>query len=322
MLHHIPVLLKETIEGLDPKPGEFFVEGTVGGGGHTEAILEKLLSNTPQKEDSKKTGKFLAIDQDGEVLKKTKEIIEKKFRFQDSNFKAYWFNANFSEIKEIIQEKKMGKIDGMLLDLGFSSLQLESGLGFTFRNEEPLIMRYDGDTSGFTAARFLNEYNKDRIAEVIKKYGEESFAGRIAESIVRTRRKKPLRTTKDLVDAINEAIPAGLRRNSGERGGKTKIHPATKTFMAIRIFVNKEIESLEKILEDIPKISNKDARIAIISFHSLEDKIVKNKFKEYKKNGIAEHIGKKPIKPNFEEIRNNPRARSAKLRIMKITGNK
>lgn len=296
---HIPVLLKETLDVLSPKPKEFFVEGTVGGGGHTKVILDELSPG----------GKYLGIDLDIERLKETKKEIEEYLDVSNRKIECYWFNSNFSEIKNILKEKNLGKLDGLLLDLGFSSFQIDSsGLGFSFRRNDPLIMRYDGDTEGFTAARFLNEYSKDQIAKVIREYGEEGRAHRIASSIARYRSKKSLRTTSDLVEAIEQVVP---NRGPG-------IHPATKTFMAVRMFINKELEHLEVILNDIKDITNKGARIAIISFHSLEDKVVKNYFKKMTNDGLAEAINKKVIKPTYEEIKNNPRSRSAKLRSIKI----
>lgn len=296
---HVPVLLKETLDALDPKPGEFFVEGTVGGGGHARKILENISPG----------GKYLGIDLDIDRLKETKSEIEKDIDIVKKNLECHWFSSNFSEIKNILNEKNLGMLDGLLLDLGFSSFQIDSsGLGFSFRRNEPLIMRYDGDVRGFTAARFLNEYSKDQIAKVIKDYGEEGRAGRIASSIVRYRSKKSLRTTSDLVEAVEQVAP---KKGPG-------IHPATKTFMAVRMFVNKELEHLEVILNDIKEITNKGARIAIISFHSLEDRIVKNYFKEMINDGIAEAINKKVIKPTYEETKINPRSRSAKLRSLKV----
>ena len=299
MLKHIPVLLKEIIEVLDPHPGEFFIDGTLGGAGHTKEIIKKISPG----------GKLLAIDWDGDTAangeKTLKEIIKKK----SLKVETLTINENFANLKEILKRKKLPKADGLILDLGLSTIELESGKGFSFRKDEPLIMRYDGNVSALTAVRVLSEFDRNQLAEIIKTFGEERFAKRIAERIVEKRKKKPIRTTFELVEAIKDALPRGYR---------SKIHPATRTFLALRIFINEELGNLKAILNDLPQIVINGGRVAIISFHSLEDRPVKHHFRELVKEGRAELINKKPIIPSEEEIKNNPRSRSAKLRAIRV----
>ncbi|MEX0689845.1 MAG: 16S rRNA (cytosine(1402)-N(4))-methyltransferase RsmH [Candidatus Paceibacterota bacterium] len=297
---HKPVLLNEVLNILDPQSGQFFIDGTLGGGGHAKKVVERL---TPK-------GIFLGIDRDSKTLKDAKEELESLISEENLDINLLIEPCDFKDTNQLIKEKKLGKADCLLLDLGFSSMQLESGKGFSFKRDEPLIMRYDGKVDELTAARVLNEFDEKTLARLLKDFGEERFADRIANSISKQRREKSLRTTFDLVEAVKRAVPGS---------GKSKIHPATKTFMALRIFVNDEFGSLKDILDSLPEFMKKNSKIAVISFHSLEDKIVRRHFGKMKELGTAEYINKDPITPTKEEIFNNPRSRSAKLRAIKLS---
>ncbi len=288
---HIPVLLNEVMEILQPQKGEFFIDGTFGAGGHSGKILEAVGE----------TGKLISLDWDKKAMERNKSI------FGRNNF--LFLNRNYADIKEIMKEKSLPKVDGLLLDLGFSSDQLDdSGKGFSFKKDEPLIMSYsDG---GLTAYEVVNSYPEEKLKEIIKVYGEERFPGRITRAIVEARKKEAIKTSFQLAGVVREVLP-----KSYERG---RIDPATRTFQALRIFVNGELDNLQKILGDLKEIVKNGGRVAIISFHSLEDRIVKNAFRDMKKDGVAEILTKKPIIASAEEIKNNPRSRSAKLRGIKI----
>lgn len=289
---HKPVLLKETIEILNPQPGEFFIDGTIGNGGHAMAILEKIGPK----------GKLLGIDWDGNAIERLK--IERFKNYKNVILRQ----GNYADLPEILKSLKDGKFkslkaDGLLLDLGFSSEQL-AGRGFSFLRNEFLDMRYSTDTE-ITAAEVVNSFNEKDLADIIYNYGEERYSRRIARKIVEERRKKPIKTTFELAALVNKAVP-----------GRGRLNPSTKTFQALRIYVNKELENLETLLKNLNKIVK--GRIAIISFHSLEDRLVKNYFRELKKSGKAEILTGKPIRSTIQEIQINPRSRSAKLRTIII----
>lgn len=297
---HVPVLLYEVLHYLDPKPGEFIIDGTVNGGGHTNSILKKMMPR----------GKYLALDLDEHLLNNTKAKIEDKFRIPNSKFEIIWQNRNYADITDILKKNKLGKADGLLIDLGFSSEQLEmSGRGFSFAKDEPLDMRYNLGAS-LSAYEVVNNYNEKELSDIFWKFGEECYSRRIAHSIVEMRKQKPLRTTTHLAEAVRRSAP---------RSYEHRIHPATRIFQALRIYVNNELGNLERLLKKLPLILKRDGRVVIISFHSLEDRIVKNYFREIKKSGEAEILTKKPITATEEEIRNNPRSRSAKLRVIQMT---
>jgi 16S rRNA (cytosine1402-N4)-methyltransferase len=300
---HIPVLQKEVIKYLAPSSNENFVDCTFGGGGHTIAILKE---NGPK-------GKVLGIDQDPELIS--------SYKLQVTSFKKRLILVcgNFADLKKITEAYKFRPINGVLLDLGMSSWHLQkSGRGFTFQKDEPLVMRYDGKCQNYnlrpkaylTAKEILNKWPQEEIERILKEYGEERFAKRIAEEIVRRRKIVPIQTTSQLVEIIKKSVPAWYQRK--------RIHPATKTFQALRIAVNEELTNLKKVLPQIVEILEKQGRAVIISFHSLEDRIVKTFFKEMAKKQILEILTKKPIRPGPKEIQANPRARSAKLRAAKI----
>lgn len=267
---HRPVLLNEVIALLDPKPGEFFIDATYGGGGHSRAIREKI----GQK------GRLLTIDW--------------------SESAAAEIHANFADLPQILKELNLPLADGLLLDLGYSSDQLEkSGRGFSFLRNEPLIMTYSNVSP--PVYKILQELQESELAKIIKNFGEERYARQIAHEINKQRKKQPISTTGELVEAIKRAVPQNY-----ERG---RIHPATRTFQALRIYANQELTNLENLLKSIKEVVASGGRAAIISFHSLEDRLVKNYFKN------LTVITKKPIRPTAEEVRINPRARSARLRV-------
>jgi len=293
MSKHIPVLLREAIEDLNPQQGEFFIDGTLGGGGHTLAIAERIGS----------LGKMLCIDWDQNAVLNFKkqegrdvpEIIVK--------------NANYRDIPEILKDQRLPKADGMILDLGFSSDQVEDAeRGFSFLHDGPLDMRYSGEYE--SAADIVNQYREHELETMFRAFGGERYAGRIAKAICEMRKRKKFETTKELEDVIFHAVPLLSR--------KGKIHPATRVFQALRIAVNHELENVALILRTIPECVKSGGRITIITFHSLEDKIVKEGFKTLVNNGKAEFIHKKPISPQRNEIKSNPRSRSAKIRSIKI----
>lgn len=295
---HIPVLLKEVLGVLKPRDGEFIVDGTIGGGGHSVEIFKKILPK----------GKLLGIDLDENNLETARlkistEIKNKKLKIKNN---LILMNANYADLPEILKENNLPKADGLLLDLGFSSAQLEkSGRGFSFLRNEILDMRYELKKGGLTAAEIINSLSEKELADVIFKYGEEGFARKIAKKIIEERKQKRILTTFDLVNAVKKTV----------FGNKLPL-AITRTFQAVRIYVNKELENLESILKNLQKIVKPKGRVAIISFHSLEDRLVKNCFKKLAKEGKAEILTKKPIRPSEGEIKRNPRSRSAKLRAI------
>lgn len=302
---HQSVLLEETLQVLQPKKNEVFTDATLGMGGHTQAILE-----------AGENIRVIGIDQDLEAIGYAKERL-KKFgeRFRISH-------ANFSEIKKVLREAEIEKVDGVLADLGVSSLQFDSAeRGFSFRFDAPLDMRMNAEDETETAAELLENLREEEIADIIYKYGEERASRKIARWIVDKRKRgEPVRTTKQLADLIERAIG---------RGKKDKIHPATRTFQALRIAVNRELDILEDFIRDAVDVLKKDGRLAVITFHSLEDRIVKQTFQKLSGKCFCppriprcvcgaekkiEILTRKPIAPNERETEENPRARSAKLR--------
>jgi 16S rRNA (cytosine1402-N4)-methyltransferase len=287
---HVPVLQKEVLQYLDPKPNENFIDATIGGAGHTFAILEK---NGPN-------GKVLGIDQDPEIIENLK--------FKIKNFKKrivlVW--GNFAELQEIVKKNKFTSVSGILFDLGMSSWHLEeSGRGFSFQRNEPLDMRYN-IKNPFTAEKIVNYWSEREIEKILKEYGEEKFAKLIAKKIVEERKFKPIKTTLQLVKIIEKAVP--------EKYKHQRIHFATRTFQALRIAVNDELNNLKTVLPQALEVLKIGGRMVVISFHSLEDRIVKNFFREKAKENLIKIITKKPIRPTQEEIKINPRSRSSKLR--------
>ncbi|MDP3999120.1 MAG: 16S rRNA (cytosine(1402)-N(4))-methyltransferase RsmH [bacterium] len=297
-MKHEPVLLNEVIKLLDPKKGEFFIDGTFGSGGHSAAILEKI---GPE-------GELLAVDWDANNIEKGKKELPSK--------NVIWANNSYSRLPEILRNRKLPKADGLLLDLGFSSEQLGgSGRGFSFLRDEPLLMTYAEDSA--PVSEILATIREQDLAEIIKTLGEERYAQSISRAIVARRKKKPIATSGDLAQIIRDSVPGNYER--GRRwSGASRIDPATRTFQALRIYANRELENLEAVLQNLTQIVRSGGRVAIISFHSLEDRLVKNHFRNLAKEGGAEILTKKPITASSGELRQNPRSRSAKLRLIKI----
>lgn len=290
---HIPVLLNEVLKCLVPKPGEFMIDATVNGGGHAEAILEKIGSS----------GKFLGIDWDESMITKLKT---KNYKLQ-----TIFAHGNYADLPEILEREKLGKADGLLLDLGFSSGQLEAGRGFSYKNDaEPLDMRYSKTEGIKTAAEIINSLREDELADILWNLGEERFSRQIAAEIVRERKKERILTAGQLKEVIKGAIPKFFKK--GEAGVVARV------FQALRIYVNSELDNLERILTNLEKIMAVGGRVVIITFHSLEDRLVKDAFIEMEENAKAKLLTKKPVIPEEKEITANLRSRSAKLRAIKI----
>lgn len=299
---HKPVLFKETIDLLNIKPDGIYIDGTAGGGGHSKAILDKLISGT-----------LISIDQDPDAIKTVKE----KFR---NNRSSIVVQSNFSEIERIVEEYSIDGVDGVLLDIGVSSYQLDTAeRGFSYHSDAPLDMRMS--QSGISAYDIVNNYSWQQLAEIISKYGEDKFAKSIAKAIVKNRELKKINTTLELVEVIKSAVPAAVRRDGG--------HPARKTFQAIRIAVNDELNVLQKGLDSAFSVLKPEGRLVVITFHSLEDRIVKRSMASWcdpctcpsdfpicicGKKAKAKLLTKKPIEASEDELKNNPRSRSAKLR--------
>lgn len=303
---HTSVLLDECIQGLNIRPDGTYVDGTLGGAGHSKVICTYLGEG----------GHFIGIDQDANAIKVATKRLEE---FGD---KVQIVRSNFSEFKQVLEQVDFDHVDGVLLDLGVSSHQLdEADRGFSYMQDAPLDMRMD-QRKEFSAKNIVNEYSKEALADIMWKYGEERWSKRIAEFIVEARQEKEIETTAELVDIIKRAVPKGARKDGP--------HPAKRTFQAIRIELNGELEILERSIKDIVDGLNKGGRLCIITFHSLEDRIVKQTYK-YMQNPCScprefpvcvcgeepkgKVITRKPILPSDEEIQRNPRARSAKLRI-------
>lgn len=311
-MNHVPVLLQEVIQYLDPKPGENFIDATLGDGGHAKEILKKIAPD----------GKLLGIDRDENSIKAAKENLKE---FGDRVIVA---QGNFSGIKNIIADfPEIGKPKGILLDLGLSSRQLEeSGRGFSFQKDEPLIMSLDWPMKpeGKTAAEIINGYRAEELEKIFKDYGEERLSGPIARRIAQIRKERKITRTSELSDIAVSVYKRFYKKE------KWIAHPATKIFMALRIAVNKELDDLEKFLPESLNILPAGGKVAIISFHSLEDRIVKDFFRRESRNCVCPPevlececahaktlniITKKPVVAGLEEIRSNPRARSAKMRV-------
>ena len=285
---HKPVMVEEVLDYLHPQPGHIILDCTVGGGGHAIKILDKI----------KPDGFLIGIDKDMEILQTAKQALSKT----TGKFKLY--HADYSDIDEVLRQADIDKVNGVLLDLGVSSLQFDQAdRGFSFAKEAPLDMRMDR-SCGITAQNLIRRLSESELGELLWKYGEERRSRRIARAILKEEKGVGITTTRQLAAIVERVVPRG----------KSKIHPATRVFQALRIAVNKELENLEIFLDKIYNYMAVGARIIIISFHSLEDRIVKNKFIEGVKQNIVRIITKKPITPCEAEIRENIRSRSAKLR--------
>ena len=304
--HHISVLLNECIDNLNITPDGIYVDGTMGGGGHSLEIAKRLT-----------TGRLICIDQDPNAHEAAgKRLAEYKDRIT-------FVRDNFGNIANILESLGIEKIDGMLLDIGVSSHQLdEAERGFSYQQDAPLDMRMNPDRP-FSAYDVVNGYDEDELDRVIFTYGEERWARRIAQFIVKEREAKPIETTGELVDIIKKAVPKGARKDGP--------HPAKRTFQAIRIEVNGELEVLQRAIDDVAARLAVGGRLCIITFHSLEDRIVKEAFRKQEnpcicppqfpvcvcgKKPLGRVITRKPILPSKEELEENPRSRSAKLRVL------
>jgi len=291
---HKPVLLNEVIKTTNPKPGEFFIDGTINGGGYAREIIKNISPG----------GIFLGIEWDNELFAEIKSNFEK----EKYNCRIIIRNENYANIPEILKSEKLPKADGLVLDLGYSLWQIEkSKRGFSFNKDEPLIMTYNRKDAKITAYDVVNQFSEEKLAEIIYRYGEEKKSRQIARKIVLERKRKPIKTSLELAQIISKANPK-----------RSKIHPATKTFQALRIYVNQELENLERLLKNTREVVKSGGRVSVTTFHSLEDRIVKRYFIDLKNKKEAIMISGNVIKPTKEEIKNNPKSRSAKLRVIKI----
>ena len=304
---HVSVLKNECIEGLQIKSSGTYVDGTFGGGGHAMEVISRLNGN----------GRFIGIDQDQDAVENGRAKLE------PYKEKAQLVRDNFSNIISIMKDLHIVAVDGILLDIGVSSYQLDTGeRGFSYMHDAELDMRMD-QRNPMTAKRMIAEYSEKELANIIKDYGEERWATRIAQFIVAERKIKPIETTGELVEVIKKAVPKGARKDGP--------HPAKRTFQALRIAVNNELGILEQAIEDMAGLLAPGGRLCIITFHSLEDRIVKQTFHRLEhpctcppefpvcvcgKKPTIRVITRKPILPSEEELEFNPRARSAKLRIL------
>ena len=289
-LEHQPVLPAETLNLLAPQTGEFFVDGTYGNGGHTALILEAVGS----------TGRVLGLDRDPQAVRRAKNKFAGRKNFSVAE-------ATYADLPLVLKKNKLPMADGVLLDLGFSSFQIDDpARGFSFQHDGPLDMRYGAE--GPTAAEILNSISETELADAIYKYGEERFSRRIAKAIVEARRRNKILTTARLAEVVASVLP--------RRG---KLHPATKTFQALRILTNAELMQLELFFSRLPECLANRARVAVISFHSLEDRMVKNAFRGLAKVGRGRELTKKPLVASRAEASANPRSRSAKLRAFEFS---
>lgn len=288
---HIPVLLNEVLETLSLRPGENVVDCTVGLGGHAEAMLDRTSPD----------GMLLGLDLDEAALDAARSSLA---RFGS---RAMLVRENYRNVARVLLSRGFGSVHAALLDLGYSSLIIDDPVrGFSFRTDGPLDMRFD-DSSETTAASIINGMDVDALSRILWEYGEERYARKIASAMISERKKKPIVGTKALVDIIAHAVPGHYRRK--------RLHFATKTFQALRIAVNDELGGLEATLPQLFDALASGGRLAVISFHSLEDRIVKRFFKEKASAGEMEILTKKPLIATKEEVTQNPRARSAKLRV-------
>ena len=303
--HHVSVLLNESVTGLNIRPDGVYVDGTMGGGGHSREILKNI-----------KSGKLIGFDRDETAINVCRE------RLSEFSDKVEFVNRNFFEIKDVLSELGIDKIDGAILDLGVSSHQLDTAeRGFSYQHDAPLDMRMNKNDT-FSAKDVVNTYTKEQLADIIFKYGEDRWAKRIAEFIVAEREKGEITSTGQLVEIIKKAVPKGARQDGP--------HPAKRTFQAIRIEVNGELDGLEKAVSDFIDVLAPGGRLCIITFHSLEDRIVKTVYQKAEKGCTCppelpvcicgkkpqgKAITKKAIAASDRELEKNPRARSAHLRI-------
>lgn len=296
---HVPVLLQEVIDSLDLKLGQTIVDGTVNRGGHARVIAEMVG----------KSGWVIGIDQDPEAL------ADAKKRLENLPARITLLKGNFRNIPNLLAEVGVSEVDAILLDIGFSSQQIEGsglpgqGKGFSFQKDEPLAMTFGNPSEALvTAEDVVNSWAEESLSDIIHGFGEESFARKIAKQIVLAREAAPIKTTFDLVEVIRAAVPVWQT--------KKRLHFATKTFQAIRMAVNDELGALKEGMENSIKVLKPGGRLAIISFHSLEARMIKDYFKQLAKDGVVSLVNKKAIQASREEELSNPRSRSAQLRVV------
>jgi len=290
---HIPVMLREVIDYLDPKPGQIIVDATLGTGGHSFEILKRI---TPG-------GKLIGIDRDEDSL----AICRK--RLSEFSSSCEFVHGNFVDLDQILEKLGIDKIDGIVFDLGISTYQLKDPeRGFSFQQEGPLDMRLD-KSSYISAYDLVNNLNESEISNMLWSFGEERWHNRIARILVEERRNQPISTTSQLADLVMRAIPYRYRK------GYYRIHPATRTFQAVRIAVNRELEILETAVKKAVAILGKKAKICVISFHSLEDRVIKHTFRALKADGLIDIVTAKPLTPAPSEVIANPSSRSSKFRV-------
>lgn len=304
--NHVSVLLHEAVDELQVKPSGIYVDGTLGGGGHSYEICKRLDSE----------GRLIGIDQDAEALEAAKKRLGE---FKD---RITLVKSNYERTNEVLKKQGIEKVDGIILDLGVSSYQLDNAeRGFSYREDAPLDMRMDREQT-MSAKEIVNGYSQEELFRVIREYGEERYAGSIARNICRRREKKVIETTFELVDIIRTSMPAKAKNGKG--------HPAKRTFQAIRMECNRELDVLKEALENMVDLLNDGGRLAIITFHSLEDRLVKTSFRRYEnpcvcppdfpicvcgRKSKGRVITRKPRIPSAEETEKNTRAKSAKLRV-------
>ncbi len=288
---HRTVLLQEAVDSLDIQSSDIVVDGTLGGAGHSMLMLSHLG----------KSGTLIGFDADVDAIARGKSALV------DTKATVHLVNANFRLMQPELATLGVEKINKALFDLGWSSFQLTAGRGFSFLTDEPLSMAYAKDST-LTAETIVNEWSEESIADVIYGWGEERYSRRIAKRIVEQRVAHPIKTARELADIIKAAVPSTYRYG--------RIHPATKSFQALRIAVNDELGALSEALRSVWQMLAPGGRIAVISFHSIEDRIVKQQFVEWVKQGNATKVTKKPITPSAAEVASNPRSRSAKLRVI------
>lgn len=293
---HTPVLVNEICSYLDVVSQDIVVDGTVGQGGHALRLVTYLGDN----------GTFVGIDKDSQSIDRARHTLK------DLHPRLYLSHADFTEMKQVLSELSLDRANKIILDLGWHIGQFrDPSRGFSFEIDGPLDMRLDhGELSpSKTAAEIIAMSTADELVRILREYGDESHARSIAQAIVQTRKRTPIRTSHQLASLIQDTVP---------KRPWLRTHPATKTFQALRIAVNRELERLEEFLGYIPDLLLPGGRVAIISFHSAEDRLVKNMFREYEDRGIGKRLSKKPITPSPQELHENPRARSAKLRVFEV----
>jgi 16S rRNA (cytosine1402-N4)-methyltransferase len=303
---HRTVLLHEAVESLSLQKDDVVVDGTLGGAGHALAIVKQLGIG----------GTLIGVDADSDAVSRARDVLAEALptsgdalpvSLTGNGPTVLLLNDNFRNLKAALDVHSISKVNKVLLDLGWSTFQLAGGRGFSFMSDEPLSMAYSHQQS-FTAETIVNDWQQESIEDVLRGFGDERYAKRIAERIVRERASRRIKTAKELAEIVKAAVPSAYRYG--------KLHPATKTFQALRIAVNDEFGALQEGMEAAWDLLQHNGRLAIISFHSSEDRIVKHRFAKWARDNEGALVNRKPIVPSDEELRANPRARSAKLRVI------